>query len=94
MTNLANSLASRPTSENLATASIWGSKAVETIEAAHASQDLLRMRGNPDLTPEEEETKKMCDRVMSVALFNLGVLASVRLSLPPSPHSDLVFGLC
>ncbi|KAL7409473.1 hypothetical protein BDY24DRAFT_403201 [Mrakia frigida] len=78
MTQLANSLVVRPSSDNLATASIWGLKALQTIEAAHQSPELLNLRGNPDLTPEEEETKKMCDRVMSVSLFNLGVLASME----------------
>lgn len=88
MTSLANSLIVRTSSANLSTASIWAIKALNILEDAEKSKARLDMLENPlDVSEEDEETRKMCDRVKSVALFNLGVLASVRSPLLLLPLS-------
>lgn len=80
MTNLANSLLLHPSSENIRIAGIWATKAIQAANAGQDSPEMAKLRAmaDKDLSAQEEDTRKSCDRVKAVALFNMGVLASVR----------------
>lgn len=79
MNHLANTLTINPTSENLAAARIWADKGLSTVTTARRDRERL-VKPEAEMSPQEKETRHMCDQVLGVALFNLGVLQEVRCS--------------
>ena len=77
MTNLANSLIIHPSTENIRLAGVWAKKGIQAVNAGQDSIEMATLRGTSELTVQQEETKRTCDRVKSVALFNMGIIASV-----------------
>jgi 3-dehydroquinate dehydratase len=89
MTNLASSILTHPSTENIRIAGVWATKAIQAANAAEDSTEMAQMRGTheDDLDALQQDTKTACERVKSVALFNMGVIATVSSIAPQTAGS-------